>query len=124
MVVQATQVLLATAPMEECVKRAQVVIVSEHSWHLIAPRPYKMHCLNSFAAVPTVTCPVVDVREVPDARSDEMFRVMQACTADQAGVINLAGLLTGLEALGAKRWTRIDTAAKVQKMRRARGGVK
>lgn len=94
-------VVAATEVPEECVKRAQVVIVSEYSWHLIAPKPWKMHCLLNFAPVPTVTCPVIDVRGVPDEKSEAMFKVMQACVADHAGVINLDGLVTGLESLGA-----------------------
>lgn len=91
-------VFAASAPGDECVRHAQVVIVAEHSWHLIAPKPYRVHCLLSFAAVPSVACPVVDVRGVKD--DVKMFAVMQACVDEKAGVLNLDGLLTGLEALG------------------------
>lgn len=93
-------VFSASAVSDECVKAAQVVICTEFSWHVIAPVPYRLHCLLSFAPVPAVKCAVVDVRGVAD--DEGMARVMGACTDATAGVINLGGLLTGLEALGAK----------------------
>lgn len=105
MVVQSNQtvkkyVFASNEVPEECVKRAQVVIVGAFSWHLIAPAPYRMHCMLSFAPMPAVNCPVIDVKNVSD--DEGMARVMAACADPTAGVINLDGLLTGLEALGAK----------------------
>lgn len=93
-------VFSASAVPDESVKAAQVVIVAEFSWHVIAPAPYRMHCLLSFAPVPKVACPVVDVRGVQD--DEKMAEIIKACTDPSAGVINLDGLLTGLEAMGAK----------------------
>jgi len=93
-------VFSASAVPEESVKAAQVLIVAEFSWHVIAPAPHRVHCLLSFAPVPTVTCPVVDVRGVQD--DEKMAEIIKACTDPSAGVINLNGLLTGLEAMGAK----------------------
>lgn len=94
------QVMTGAAALEDCVKRAQVLIVGEHSWHLIGAKPYRMHCLSSFAPVPAVRCPRVDVGGVKD--DERMGRIMMACVSDAAGVINMDGLLTGLEALGGK----------------------
>lgn len=93
-------VFSASAVPDESVKAAQVVIVGEFSWHVIAPAPYRMHCLMSFSPVPVVTCPVVNVMGVQD--DEKMAEIIKACTDPSAGVINLGGLLTGLEALGAK----------------------
>lgn len=107
MVQSSRQVMMGTAPLEECVRRAQVLIVGGESWHLIGPAPYKMHCLNSFAPVPVVNCPAVDVRGVKD--DEGMGRVIQGTVDANAGVFNLDGLLTGLEALGGRR-VGLDTA--------------
>lgn len=93
-------VISATAVPDECVKAAQVLVIGEFSWHVIAPAPYRMHCLMSFAPVPVVTCPVVDVRGVAD--DEGMARIIRTCTDPSGGVINMDGLLAGLAALGAK----------------------
>lgn len=99
MVTQTKQVMLSMALPEDCIRNAQVLIVEEGRWHVLAPKPYRMHCDSGFAPVPTVGCPVVDVRHVQD--DEGMGRVMAVCVDPTFGVINLAGLLTGLEALGA-----------------------
>lgn len=99
MVTQTKQVMLSMALSEDCIRNAQVLIVEEGRWHVLAPKPYRMHCDSGFAPVPTVRCPVVDVRNVQD--DEAMGRVMGTCVDPTFGVINLAGLLTGLEALGA-----------------------
>jgi hypothetical protein len=99
MVTQTKQVMLSMALLEDCIRNAQVLIVEEGRWHVLAPKPYRMHCDSGFAPVPTVRCPVVDVRNVQD--DEAMGRVMGTCVDPTFGVINLAGLLTGLEALGA-----------------------
>jgi len=93
-------VFSSMAVPDECVKAAQVLIVGEFSWHVVAPAPYRMHCLMSFAPVPVVNCPVVDVRGVAD--DEGMAQIIKTCTDPSAGVINLDGLLTGMEALGGK----------------------
>lgn len=93
-------VFSASAVPDEVAQAAQVVIVGEFTWHVIAPAPHRMHCLLSFAPVPQVNCPVVNVAGV---KNDEgMASVIRACTDPTAGVINLDGLLSGLEALGGK----------------------
>lgn len=94
------KVFVANAVPDECIERAQVVIVSGLSWHIIAPNPFRAHGLGNAIPVPTVKCPVVDVRGVQDDAA--MMKVMAACVDKSAGVINLDGLLTGLQALGAK----------------------
>ena len=93
-------VVSASAVPDEVVKAAQVVIVAEYSWHVIAPAPYRMHCLMSFAPLPAVSCPVVDVKRIAD--DEKMAAILKSCTDPIAGVINMDGLLTGLEALGGK----------------------
>ena len=93
-------VVSASAVPDEVVKAAQVVIVAEYSWHVIAPAPYRMHCLMSFAPLPAVSCPVVDVKGIAD--DEKMAAILKSCTDPIAGVINMDGLLTGLEALGGK----------------------
>jgi hypothetical protein len=91
-------VFISTEVPDECVRRAQVVIVSEAGWHLIGPAPFRAHGLGNAMPLPQVRCPVVDVSAVTDDVG--MKRVLDGCVTLQAGVINLAGLLTGLEALG------------------------
>jgi len=93
-------VVSASAVPDEVVKAAQVVIVAEYSWHVIAPAPYRMHCLMSFAPLPAVSCPVVDVKGIAD--DEKMAAILKSCTDPIAGVINMDGLLTGLVALGGK----------------------
>ena len=93
-------VVSASAVPDEVVKAAQVVIVAEYSWHVIAPAPYRMHCLMSFASLPAVSCPVVDVKGIAD--DEKMAAILKSCTDPIAGVINMDGLLTGLVALGGK----------------------
>lgn len=95
-------VLAATEVPDECIKNAQVMIVADLSWHIIAPNPYRMHGLGDMIPAPKVTCPIVDVRGVPAENDDAMLRVMNSCVDKSAGVLNLAGLLTGLEALGGR----------------------
>ena len=89
-------VVSASAVPDEVVKAAQVVIVAEYSWHVIAPAPYRMHCLMSFAPLPAVSCPVVDVKGIAD--DEKMAAILKSCIDPIAGVINMDGLLTGLEA--------------------------
>lgn len=54
-------VVTSSAVPDECISHAQVLIVGESSWHVIAPAPYRLHCLLSFERVPKVSCPVVNV---------------------------------------------------------------
>jgi hypothetical protein len=93
-------VFTASDTPDECVRNAQVLVVGEFSWHVIAPAPFRLHCLLSFAPVPQVRCAVVDVHGVTD--DGKMAELIRTCTDPSAGVINLDGLLTGLEALGGK----------------------
>ena len=83
---------------EESLAHAQVAIVSEDTWHLIAPNPYRIHSTADIP-MPEVKCPIVNISGVKN--EDGMRAVMQTCVDKTAGVINLFGLLTGLEALGA-----------------------
>jgi hypothetical protein len=52
--------------------------------------------------MPKMTCPIVDIRPVRIDDDERLAQVMKHCTDQTAGVINMSGLLTGLEALGAK----------------------
>jgi len=92
-------VFVSTAVPAECVKNAQVAIVSKDSWHLIAPWPHRAHGLGRSIPMPEVRCPVVDVRPVQDeAKMRTLFNV---CVVPYGGVVKLDELLAGLEALGA-----------------------
>ena len=95
-------VLLAKAVPEECAARAQVMIVTEKTWHLIGPSPYRAHGDSSYAKPPKVSCPVIDVSLVSEANDEKMGEVIAACTAAHAGVINMDGLVMGLCALGGR----------------------
>lgn len=93
-------VYLATEIPEESIRNAQVLILDTNAgtWHLFAPQPYKAH--GRLEMMPQVHCPVVDL--TPVTNEDAVCRIIKATTSPQHGVINLDGLLTGLEALGAK----------------------
>jgi hypothetical protein len=94
-------VFISTAIPEESMKHAQVVIVTGKTWHIIAPAPYRAHVDGSME-MPEMRCPIVDVSAFStDYQDEKMAQIVKATTDAQAGVINLAGLLTGLEALGA-----------------------
>lgn len=95
-------VYVAKAVPEECAARAQVMIVTGRTWHLIGPAPYHAHGDASFAKAPKVGCVVIDVSGVPEVNDERMGQVIAACTAPSAGVINMDGLVTGLCALGGK----------------------
>lgn len=94
-------VTVARGVPAECIRAAQVIIVTEDTWHLIAPGSLRVHGLSGDIPMPAVTCPVVDVRGVEDFA--RMRGIMDVCVDVNAGVINMDGLLTGLEALGGKR---------------------
>ena len=74
------------------------MIVTDMTWHLIGPGNLRAHGLSRDIPQPTVTCPVVDVSKVRD--DEKMGAIIRTCVTPTAGVINMAGLLTGLEALG------------------------
>lgn len=95
---QKKMVLAATSVPEDCIRRAQVMIVTDMTWHLIGPGNLRAHGLSRDIPQPTVTCPVVDVSKVRD--DEKMGAIIRTCVTPTAGVINMAGLLTGLEALG------------------------
>lgn len=115
-------VLTASAPPEECFRRAQVLVVGDHSWHVIGPAPYRLHVLNTFSRPPAVGCAVVDVRGVTD--DEGMGRVVRACTDPSAGVINMDGLLTGLAALGGKVTRVSGVKCQVSSVKRQVSGAK
>jgi hypothetical protein len=93
-------VFSGSAASDESIKAAQALVIGKFSWHILAPAPYRMHCMMSFEPVPTVTCLVVDVRSVED--DDGMAEIIKTFTDPKAGVTDLEKLLSGLEKLGAK----------------------
>ena len=105
-------VFLSTEVPADCVRMAQVAILSDDSWHLIAPWPHRAHGLSRSIPMPEVTCPIVDVSAVKDDL--RMREIFNRYVAPYAGVINLSGLLSGLEGLGAKVLNNKRIAKKVQ----------
>lgn len=110
-------VYVARAVPEECAARAQVMIVTGKTWHLIGPAPYRAHGDASFAKPPKVGCVVIDVSGVAEVNDERMGQVIAACTAPSAGVINMDGLVTGLCALGGKV-SRVKNQVSSRKVRR------
>ncbi len=84
---------------DEAVAQAQVMVVVNGRWFIHAPEPYRC---NGSGELPVVSCPVVDCSGIPDDLFAQMARVIGDCVDVVHGVINRSGLLTGLEALGAK----------------------
>ncbi len=93
--------LVSTEVPEDCIRRAQVAIVTENGWYLLVPGA-RITGLSKWVPLPKVTCPVVDITPIRMDDDDKMMKIMSVCVSKTAGVINLAGLLIGLEALGAK----------------------
>lgn len=110
-------VVMATAVPEDVVRQAQVLIVTRDTWHLIGPGKLRAHGLSREIPAPSVTCPMVDVSGVKD--EERMRGIMEACVSPVAGVFNMAGLTTGLEALGGKV-VRVTGKAGVKRGRKAR----
>ena len=103
---QKQMMFLSRVTPEECLERAQVAILNENGWAFIAPAPYRAYVLS--APLPNVNCPVVDVRQVRVEDDDRMFAVINECVNETVGVIDMDGLLNGLEELGAQV-TRVQT---------------
>ena len=95
-------VYISKAVHEECIRRAQVLIVTEETWHLIGPEPYRAHGDRMFAKAPKVTCPIINLSAVDEGNDEKVAEIIKACTAPTAGVINMEGLIAGLSALGGK----------------------
>lgn len=99
-------VLQGTATPAECVARAQAVIVTANSWHILAPEPYRCHSYD-LAAMPLPDgfreyVPIIDVSTVDESLADQMASVLASTTDPLFGVVNREGLTTGLMALGAQ----------------------
>lgn len=102
MVTQTKQMVVATPVLEEALQRAQVLIVEGKRWHVLAPRPYRAQGDWGIEEVKAlVNCPIIDVSRVPAELDETMGAVIRGCVDVNAGVFNRAGLLTGLEAIGA-----------------------
>lgn len=95
-------VLVAKQVPAECVKRAQVLVLTDKTWHILAPNPYRAHGLLSEGTTPKVKCLVLDLSRVPAENDEKTAQVIKDCTAEHAGVINMEGLVSGLCALGGR----------------------
>jgi len=97
----------------ESIERAQVVILSDRTWSLIAPAPYRVHALSREVPLPAVTCPLIDIRSVglSTGQTDRMLEVVEKCIHTDEGVIDLKGLISGLKALGAVVLPEIERVA-------------
>lgn len=94
-------ILRATEVPDECIKRAQAVIITESAWHLIAPLPWKLSCLKDMDIPETVTCPIVDISALPEELDTQVAQVIAENYSLDSGVTNLPALLAGLVQLGA-----------------------
>jgi len=95
---QKQMMFLSKATPEECIERAQVAIINENGWFLIGPAPYRAY-VNT--PQPSVKCAIVDIRPVRMDDDESLFAVVDRNVDKTVGVIDMAGLLRGLEGLGA-----------------------
>lgn len=89
-------VMVATDVPEEIVRRAQLMIVTGESWHIICPGQ-RAHGKNE--AAPQVACPIVDISAVED--DEQVAELMKLCVLPIAGVVAMETLINGLTKLGA-----------------------
>jgi len=93
-------IVMSDAP-EVVLHYAQVLIVDGERWHAYGPGAMRAHGEWGIGeARALATCPILDVSGVTD--DERMADIIRRCTAEHAGVINMDGLLTGLQALGAQ----------------------
>jgi hypothetical protein len=96
---QKQMMYMAKVTPADCYRHAQVVILNENGSWVIAPAPYGAYVVNE--QVLHFPVPVVDVRQVREEDDERLKAVLRDCVDDEAGVMDMAGLLRGLEALGA-----------------------
>ena len=92
------QVYLATDVPEDVARFAQVAIVTRETWHLLGPR--RAHGVLSYAALPAVTCPIVDISQLPESKDYEVGTVLRSYLG-ASGVLEAEQLIFELEMLGA-----------------------
>ena len=95
-------VLTSNSVPDEAVAHAQVVILTQHGWHMIAGAQ-RVHAYDTDKMpLPAVNCPIIDVSTIPEENDDAAKDIIVANTSKAAGVTNLPALVRGLKAMGAK----------------------
>jgi len=84
---------------EEIVRHAQVMIVTGNTWHIFGSAG-RAHGDREAFNIPEVSCTVIDISPIDELNSEKVAEIIGTCTDPNAGVINMAGLVTGLSALG------------------------
>ncbi len=95
-------VLTANTVPDEAVRRAQVIIVTASGWHMISGAQ-RIHSYNTEKMpLPAVNCPIIDISDIDEEHDEAVTDVIVANTRKAEGVTNLAALVRGLKAMGAK----------------------
>ncbi len=97
-VLSARQVLHFESTPEDVIADAQVAVVTADSWHIYGPR--NAHGVISFAPVPVVHCPIVDVSMLP-AAMDEAVKKLMVEHQGRYGYKDIPTLLAEFRKLGA-----------------------
>jgi hypothetical protein len=92
-------VTLANAAPDEIVQRAQLMIKTAETWHILAAGQ-RVHGDGIQYPAPAVACPIVDISNVTD--DEKVAELMRLCTLPTAGVIAMQTLIDGLVQLGGK----------------------
>ena len=92
-------VLMSNEVPLELIERAQVVIISDGSTHIIGPHPYRMAIYEQAFILPPMNCPKIDVRGLAD---EDVAMVVAKYIRIGAGVTDLKALKEAMIKIGAK----------------------
>lgn len=98
------QILCGTEVPEECIRRAQVVIMTAETWHILAAAPYRAGFSREETTIPDdmLSCPIVNISELPEELDAQVAELIRNHYTPETGVVLLPELLSGLVKLGAK----------------------
>lgn len=75
-VLSSTQVLHYSSDPQQVIEHAQVVLITESAWYIHGP--YLANGSISFAPIPPVNCPVVDLSQLPQYLDIEINKILKA----------------------------------------------
>lgn len=98
-VASAQQVMFFQTTPEEVVRLAQVILITDSSWYIHGP--FVANGKRSFCGVPSVTCPVVDLSDLPQSLDKAVGEILREHASGNQ-YSDLPTMLIELEKLGAR----------------------
>lgn len=92
-------VLFNVNPSRERTEDAQIAFISDNAWSIIGPF-WQIAALSEFHTMPSVHCPIVDLRPIRPEDQDVLQQLLNR-HIQPAGVANLLQLVAQLSLLGA-----------------------